>query len=480
MRNDDAYPPLSLFIGGDWTPASARETIPVINPATGEAIGALPMATAADLDRAIDAAAGAQAAWRATPAFERGSILRRAAALMRERLETNAVILTLEQGKPLAQARMELNSAADFFDWYAEEARRAYGRLIPGRTAGSTLSVIREPVGPVAAFAPWNFPASQVGRKLAPALAAGCTCILKPSEETPGASLALARALDDAGLPKGVLNVVFGVPSEVSTHLIGAPQIRKVSFTGSTAVGRLIAAQAAQGLKRVTLELGGHAPVIVFDDVDVERIARLSALGKLRNAGQVCTAPTRFLVQEKVHDRFVDALSQAMAAMTVGDGRDPAVEVGPLANPRRIEAMESLIGDAVSRGGRLATGGTRLGNAGTFWAPTVIADAPLEARAMTDEPFGPLALTRRFDTPQEAIAEANRLPYGLAAYAFTGDRGRADLVRREIESGLVGLNTFSVTWPETPFGGVKDSGYGSEGGSEGLDAYLVTKFVSEA
>jgi succinate-semialdehyde dehydrogenase / glutarate-semialdehyde dehydrogenase len=327
---------------------------------------------------------------------------------------------------------------------------------------------------------PWNFPASQAARKLAPALAAGCSCILKPSEETPAAALALARALDEAGLPKGVLSVVFGDPADVSRRLIGAPETRKVSFTGSTAVGKLIAAQAAEGLKRVTLELGGHAPVIVFDDVDVEWAAKLSATAKLRNAGQVCTSPTRFLVQAKVHDRFVAALTAAMAAAKLGDGLAPATEVGPMANPRRVEAMERLVADAVAQGGQLTTGGARRGNAGWFFEPTVIANAPLGAAAMNEEPFGPLALTRAFEDPEEAVTEANRLPYGLAAYAFTRDSTRAELARRGMESGLVGLNTFAVTWPETPFGGVKQSGYGSEGGHEGLEAYLVTKFVSEA
>ncbi len=474
------YPALQLLVAGEWIDASARETLAVVNPATDQTLGALPMATADDLDRAVEAAAGAFKAWRAINALERGAVLKRAAAIIRANLDRDAVTLTLEQGKPLAQARVELASSADWFEWYAEEARRSYGRVIPARLPGGRVEVVREPVGPVAAFAPWNFPASQMARKLAAALAAGCPVIAKPAEETPGAALAIARALVEAGLPKGALSVVFGVPSEVSARLIAAPAIRKVSFTGSTAVGRLIAGQAAAGLKRVTLELGGHAPVIVFDDVDPEAAARACAVAKLRNAGQVCTSPTRFLVQDKIHDRFVDALGRAMAATTVGDGLDPGVEMGPLANPRRIEAMRVLAAYAVAAGGRLLTGGERIGNVGNFWAPTLIADAPPQARVMNEEPFGPLALTHRFTEPEAALAEANRLPYGLAAYAFTRDAARAQLVRGGIESGLVGLNTFSVTWPETPFGGVKDSGYGSEGGSEGLEAYLVTKLVSEA
>jgi succinate-semialdehyde dehydrogenase/glutarate-semialdehyde dehydrogenase len=479
MTAPPAYPDLQLFVAGEWIAAAERETQAVVNPATDQVLGVLPLATTPDLDRAVEAAAGAFRAWRATSALDRGAVLKRAAQLIRARLDSDAVTLTLEQGKPLAQARVELASSADWLEWYAEEARRSYGRMIPARLPGGRLEVVREPVGVVAAFAPWNFPASQMARKLAAGLAAGCPVIAKPSEETPGAALAIARALDEAGLPKGLLSVVFGVPAEVSARLIASPAVRKVSFTGSTAVGKLIAAQAAAGLKRATLELGGHAPVIVFDDVDAEAAARIAAVAKLRNAGQVCTSPTRFLVQDRIHDRFVGALAKAMAQTKVGDGLDAASEMGPLANPRRVEAMQALTADAVAAGGRLLTGGQRIGNVGNFWAPTVIADAPTQARAMNEEPFGPIALTRRFAEPEEALAEANRLPYGLAAYAFTRDRARAALVRDGLESGLVGLNTFSVTWPETPFGGVKESGYGSEGGSEGLEAYLVTKLVSE-
>jgi succinate-semialdehyde dehydrogenase/glutarate-semialdehyde dehydrogenase len=480
MTDKTAYPPLHLFIAGEWIAAEARETQGVANPATGEILGALPMATPEDLDRAVAAASEGFRLWRKTPVLDRAAVLHRAAAILRERVEADARAMTLEQGKPLAQARVELSSAADWFNWYAEEARRSYGRTIPARTPSTTLRVEREPVGVVAAFTPWNFPASQAARKLAPALAVGCSCILKPSEETPASGLALARALDEAGLPKGVLNVVFGVPAEVSSHLIAAPEVRKVSFTGSTAVGKLIAAQAASGLKRVTLELGGHAPVIVFDDVDVDWAAQLSATAKLRNAGQVCTSPTRFLVQAKIHDRFVEALTAAMAKAKVGDGLEAGTEVGPLANPRRIEALDTLVEDATAQGAGLRTGGHRIGNAGNFWAPTVLAEPSLASRVMNEEPFGPIALTRRFTEPEEAVAEANRLNYGLAAYGLTRDPARAALLRRDIETGLMGLNTFAVTWPETPFGGVKDSGYGSEGGSEGLEAYLVTKFVSEA
>ena len=473
------YPDLHLFVAGEWIAAGRRDTIPVLNPASGEVIGMLPMATAADLDRAAASAADAFKSWRRTSPMERSRILRDAARLMRERMEADARTMTLEQGKPLAQSRSELAASADCFDWYAEEGRRAYGRVIPARNPDAMLTVLREPVGPVAAFTPWNFPASQVARKLAPALAAGCTCVVKPSEETPGSALAIIRALDDVGLPKGVLHLVFGVPGEVAEHLIAAPEIRKVSFTGSTQIGKLIGKLAADGVKRTTLELGGHAPVIIFDDADIEAAAKLSAAVKTRNAGQACISPTRFLVQDAVHDRFVAAFKQALEAVTIGDGLDKSSDMGPLANKRRVDAMDSLTLDAVAQGGVPVLAGKRIGNAGNFWSPTLIADAPLTARANIDEPFGPFALTRRFSRDEEAIAEANRLPYGLAAYAFTKDRGRAGLVRREVESGLIGINSYAVTWPETPFGGVKESGYGSEGGAEGLDVYLSVKFISE-
>ncbi|MES2290339.1 MAG: NAD-dependent succinate-semialdehyde dehydrogenase [Pseudomonadota bacterium] len=475
----DVYPALQLFVAGEWVGPSGRDTLPVYDPATEEELGKLPVATGQDLANAVDAAASTFRSWRTTPVMERYAILRRAAQLVRHRVEETAWILTREQGKPLAQSRVELLASADFFDWYAEEARRAYGRIVPTRPGIAMAAAFHEPVGPVAAFAPWNFPVSQMARKLAPALAAGCTCIVKPSEETPAAALAIARALDDAGLPKGVLSVVFGIPAAISEYLIGRSEIRKLSFTGSTAVGRQIARQAGDQLKRVTLELGGHAPVIVCADADIDRVAKMSALAKTRNAGQVCTSPTRFLVQNGIHDAFVDRFSRALSALRIGNGLDPDVDVGPLVNARREQEVAELITDAVEKGGRLVSGGERLFNAGHFRTPALVADVPLDAKGMNHEPFGPVAFTRRFGDIDEALTEANRLPYGLAAYAFTNNRETANYLRGEIETGMLGLNSYSLTWPETPFGGVKDSGYGSEGGTEGLDAYLVTKFVSE-
>ena len=468
-----------LYIDGEWLAADGRASQPVLNPATGERIGALPLATRADLDCALNAAQRGFRTWRKVSPYERAKVLKRAAALIRERTDRIATLMTLEEGKILAEAKAEILATADFFEWFAEEGRRSYGRLIPGRAEGSRQLVVKEPVGPVAAFSPWNFPAVTPARKVAAALAAGCSCIVKPAEETPATFLAIARALEEAGLPKGVLNVVYGVPSEVSSYIIASPVIRKISFTGSAVVGKQLAKLAAEGVKRATMELGGHAPVIVFDDVDPEAVAPLAVAAKFRNAGQVCTSPTRFYVHERVHDRFVERFTELAAALPVGDGLDPASKMGPLANLRRIDAMEDFIGDARRCGARVRTGGERIGNAGFFWQPTVLSDVPNDAKIMNVEPFGPVAAMLRFRDFDEVVEQANRLPYGLAAYAFTGSAKTATAIAEALESGLVGVNTFAVTVPETPFGGVKESGYGLEGGIEGLEAYLQTKFVHQ-
>jgi succinate-semialdehyde dehydrogenase/glutarate-semialdehyde dehydrogenase len=339
--------------------------------------------------------------------------------------------------------------------------------------------VFREPIGPVAAFTPWNFPVTIPARKIAAALAAGCSCIAKPAEETPTPTLAIAQALADAGLPDGVLNIVFGVPDHISTHLIASPIIKKISFTGSTRVGKHLARLAADGVKPATLELGGHAPTIVFADADIEKAAEMTARSKYRNAGQICITPTRFYLHEAIHDRFVAKFRAVAASLKLGDGLDPATQMGPLANSRRIDAMESLVSDAQRAGARIELGGERKGERGYFWQPTVLTDVPNEARIMNEEPFGPVAVTRRFKDFDEVVAEANRLPFGLSAYAFTRDTTTATRIGDELESGMVGINNMMLTTPETPFGGVKESGYGSEGGAEGLDSYLVTKFVTQ-
>jgi succinate-semialdehyde dehydrogenase / glutarate-semialdehyde dehydrogenase len=473
------YDKLALLIDGQWLSAGGRTEQPVINPATGETIGTLPHASKGDLDRALEAAKRGFETWRAVSPYDRAKLLRRAADIIRERRDHIATQLTLEQGKPLSESRVEVGSAADLFDWNADEGRRGYGRLIPPRTQGHRQMVIREPVGPVAAFTPWNFPINLPARKISSALAAGCSCIIKPAEETPGAALALARAVMDAGVPAGVLNVVFGVPTEVSAHLIASPIIRKITFTGSTAVGKLLAKLAAEGVKRATMELGGHAPVVVFEDADPDKVAELSVASKFRNAGQVCVSPTRFYVHESIHERFVNRFTELARHLPVGPGLAATSKMGPCANPRRVEAMESFIADARDRGARMTVGGGRIGNEGWFWQPTVLADVPNDAKIMNIEPFGPVAVINRFQGFDDVIAQANRLPYGLASYAFTESERTATAVGDALDSGMVGINTFQITVPETPFGGVKESGYGSEGGIEGLDGYLTTKFISQ-
>ncbi|MDQ0469806.1 NAD-dependent succinate-semialdehyde dehydrogenase [Labrys wisconsinensis] len=470
----------SLFIDGAWSAGSGARRGTVVDPATGAAIGEVAFAEAADLDRALTAAERGFRAWRKVSAYERSRILRKAADLVRQRAETLAEAITREQGKPLAEARMEAGAAADVIDWYAEEGRRAYGRVIPARIPGARQVALSEPVGPVAAFSPWNFPVGQLVRKVAAALAAGCSIIAKAPEETPSCAMALARCFEEAGVPAGVLNLVFGVPAEISAHLIPSPVIRKVSFTGSVPVGRHLAALAGQHLKRTTMELGGHAPFIVCDDVDVEAVARLGAGIKFRNAGQICTSPTRFLVQAPMQERFAELFAGLAEGLAVGAGAAEGTQMGPLAHARRIDAVDGLVRDATEKGARLLTGGRRIGNQGFFYAPTVLADVPASARIMNEEPFGPVAIVNRFETLDEAIAEANRLPVGLGSYAFTGSTAQAGRLADEIEAGMVSINHFGLAAPETPFGGIKDSGHGSEGGSEGLQAYLATKFVSQA
>jgi succinate-semialdehyde dehydrogenase/glutarate-semialdehyde dehydrogenase len=473
------YPEVSLYIDGRWENAG-RETEPVLNPATGEAIGAVPHATRSDLDAALEAAAKGFQTWRKVSAYDRYKIMRKAADILRGRVDEIARIMTLEQGKPLIEAKGETAAAADVIDWFAEEGRRAYGRVIPARMEGVYQLVIKEPVGPVAAFTPWNFPINQAVRKISAALATGCSVIIKGPEETPASCAELIRAFADAGVPAGVVNLVFGVPSEVSSYLIPHPVIRKISFTGSTPVGKQLAALAGQHMKRVTMELGGHAPAIVFDDADVDVAAKILSANKYRNAGQVCVAPTRFLVHEKVYEPFVEKFVEASKRLKVGDGLDKDTRMGPLANTRRVDAMEALVADAVKKGAQVRTGGNRIGNKGYFFEPTVMTDVPLDARIMNEEPFGPVAPIRSFSDYDEVIAEANRLPYGLAAYAYTRSAKTATALGASIESGMISINHHGLALPEVPFGGMKDSGYGSEGGSEALEGYLNTKFVTQA
>jgi succinate-semialdehyde dehydrogenase / glutarate-semialdehyde dehydrogenase len=474
------YADLNLLIAGEWTPLGSREQEPVINPATGECIGILPHASKADLDRALDAAEKAHPLWRNTSPQDRGKILKRAADLMRERAEHIARIATIEEGKTIQEARLELHFAADVIEWFAEEGRRAYGRVLPQRTPGVRMTVLREPVGPVAAFAPWNFPIGNPCRKLGAALAAGCPCIIKPAEHAPASALEVARALVDAGLPKGVMSMVFGVPSEVSTHLLASPIIRKLSFTGSTRVGKQLMKLAADGMKRTTMELGGHAPVLVFDDVDVDHVLDLSAASKFRNSGQVCISPTRYYVHEKIYNRFVDGFAARARSLPVGDGLDEKNKMGPLAHSLRLNAMEDLLADAKKHSANFKTGGSRIPGTGYFWQPTVISDVPNEARIMNEEPFGPVAIINPFSNFDSVMQQANRLPYGLAAYAFTNNNRTVNLLGEQLEAGLIGINSYIISVRDSPFGGVKESGHGSEEGQEGLEACLVTKFVTES
>jgi succinate-semialdehyde dehydrogenase/glutarate-semialdehyde dehydrogenase len=474
------YPDLYLLVDGERLGATGRRTIPVLNPATGARLGDLPLAEPADLDRALEAARRAWPAWRALGPRERGRILQKAAQLLQERGEAIARVATLEEGKTLPEARMELGGAAEIINWYAEEGRRAYGRVLPQRVTGMRMTVVKEPVGPVAAFAPWNFPLGNPARKLGSALAAGCTVILKPAEETPASALAVAQALVDAGAPPGVVQIVFGVPSEVSQHLINSPVIRAVHFTGSIPVGKQLTQLAAAGMKRTTMELGGHAPVLIFDDADVEAVLDAAVATKFRNAGQVCVSPTRFYVQEAVYERFAAGFTERVRRLKVGDGLDESVRMGPLAHERRVPAVAGMIEEAVRDGARLLTGGQALPGPGYFYAPTVLADVPESTRIMNEEPFGPVALLRPFREFDEVVAAANRLPYGLAAYAFTQSAKRVNLLGEQIESGMLGINSFVIAMPEAPFGGVKESGHGSEEGIEGLDACLVTKFITES
>lgn len=474
------YKDVMLHIGGEWTAAASGRTLDIVNPATEEVIGTAAHAGRADLDAAIAAAERGFATWRATAPKARAALMRKAANLIRERADAIARIMTMEQGKPLAEAKGETMLAADVVDWFAEEAPRAYGRVIPARADGIYQLVVKEPVGIVAAFTPWNFPINQAVRKVSAALAAGCAVILKGPEETPGSCAELVRAFADAGLPGGVLNLVYGVPAEISEYLIPHRSVRKISFTGSTAVGKHLASLAGKHMKRATMELGGHAPAIIFEDADLDAAAKILAANKFRNAGQVCVAPTRFLVQETVYDGFMERFLGHVKAIKVGNGLEDGTTMGPLANDRRIPAIEGFVADAQKHGGKIAAGGERIGNKGYFYQPTVMTDVPISARVMNEEPFGPLALVNRFSTFDDAVEEANRLDYGLASYAYSRSAKTVTALGNRIESGMVSINHHGIALPETPFGGMKDSGYGWEGGAEAIDAYLATKFVTQA
>ncbi len=470
---------LELLIAGEWCQGSEGKTEALLNPATEETIAQVPHASAADLDRAINSSLDGFKVWRATPAADRQVIMEKAARLMEDRMDSIAKTLTLEMGKPLAESKVELGFVIGVTRWYAEEGKRAYGRLIPARAPGVRQMMVKEPVGPCCAFVAWNFPGTNFIRKVAGALGAGCSMLIKPSEETPGTAVALARCFQDAGLPPGVLNMVFGVPDDVSRHVLGSWIPRKLSFTGSIPVGKHLQQLAAETLKRCTMELGGHSPVIVFNDADIDSALDAMAGFKFRNAGQVCISPTRFYVQEDAYKPFVKGFTERAKALKIGNGLDDGVTMGPLIADRRLEVMDTFVNDAKDKGAKIETGGQRLTNQGYFYAPTVMSDVPDDAKIMIDEPFGPVAPITPFKNYDDVVERANSLPFGLAAYVFTNDGAKAAAIESELEAGLVGVNHPMISTPESPFGGVNESGYGSEGGIEGLDAFLRTKFITE-
>ena len=473
-----SYPQLHLIIDGEKIPVGHRRTHTVVNPATGAALGALPLADAADLDRALLTAQRGFRLWRDAPAQQRAAVLSGAARLMLERQEDIARIATLEEGKTLAETRIEVMMNVGLFNFYAGECHRLYGRQLV-RPAGMQSAVTYEPVGPVAAFAPWNFPIGNPGRKLGAPIAAGCSVILKPAEEAPASALAVLQCLLDAGLPKEVGQAVFGVPDEVSRHLLASPIVRKLSFTGSTAVGKHLLKLAADDCKRTTMELGGHGAVLVFDDVDVDQVLDTMVASKFRNAGQVCISPTRFIVQEGVFSRFRDGFAERARSLRIGNGLEQGVQMGPMANARRPDAMDRLIGAAAAAGAQLHCGGKRIGNQGFFYAPSVLSEIPIETAIMNEEPFGPVALINPYRREEDMIAEANRLPYGLSAYSWTNDAKRQKRLAREVEAGMFCINTTMLGGPDAPFGGVKWSGHGHEDGPEGVMACMVLKAVHQ-
>ena len=470
---------IQMLINGRWCDGSKGESQPLINPATEEVLAQVPHASEVDLEEAIESSSEGFKVWRNVSPLGRQAVMEKAARLMEERIEQIAKTLTLEMGKPIAESKIEMNFAIDVTRWYGEEGKRAYGRLIPARIPGARQMVVKEPVGPACAFVAWNFPGTNVIRKVAGALAAGCSMLIKPSEETPGTAVAIARCFQDAGLPNGVLNIVFGVPDTVSRKVLGSWIPRKMSFTGSIPVGKHLQKLAADTMKRCTMELGGHSPVIIFDDADIQKALDVSVGFKFRNAGQVCISPTRFFVQNKVYKSFVEGFTERTKALKIGNGLEEGVQMGPLIDARRLPLMEDFVSDAVNKGATVTAGGERVGNQGYFFAPTVLSEVSDKAKIMIEEPFGPIAPMTHFDSFDEVVERANALPFGLASYVFTSNGQTATKIGQALDTGLVGINHPMISTPETPFGGVRESGYGSEGGIEGLEAFLRTKFITE-
>ena len=475
--NDPTLFRQQALINGRWRDASSKETLAVTNPANGQQLGSVPKMGAAETREAIDAAAGALPAWRALTAKERSAILRRWFELMMEHQDDLARLMTLEQGKPLAEAKGEISYAASFIEWFAEEGKRIYGDTIPGHQADKRLLVIKQPIGVTAAITPWNFPAAMITRKAGPALAAGCTMVLKPASQTPFSALALAELANRAGIPEGVFNVVTGSASEVGNELTGNPLVRKLSFTGSTEIGRQLMEQCAKDIKKVSLELGGNAPFIVFDDADLDKAVEGALASKFRNAGQTCVCANRLYVQDGVYDRFAEKLQQAVSKLQIGDGLQPNVTIGPLIDEKAIAKVQEHIADALGKGARIVTGGKVHELGGNFFQPTILVDVPGDAKVAKEETFGPLAPLFRFKDEADVIAQANDTEFGLAAYFYARDLSHVFRVGEALEYGIIGINTGLISTEVAPFGGVKSSGLGREGSKYGIEDYLEIKYM---
>ena len=475
--NDPTLFRQQAMINGRWRDASGKETLAVTNPANGQPLGNVPKMGAGETREAIDAAARALPAWRALTAKERSSILRRWFELMMEHQDDLARLMTLEQGKPLAEAKGEISYAASFIEWFAEEGKRIYGDTIPGHQADKRLLVIKQPIGVTAAITPWNFPSAMITRKAGPALAAGCTMVLKPASQTPFSALALAELANRAGIPEGVFNVVTGSASEVGGELTGNPLVRKLSFTGSTEIGRQLMEQCAKDIKKVSLELGGNAPFIVFDDADLDKAVEGALASKFRNAGQTCVCANRLYVQDSVYDRFAEKLQQAVSKLQIGDGLQPNVTIGPLIDEKAIAKVQEHIADALGKGARVVTGGKVHELGGNFFQPTILVDVPGDAKVAKEETFGPLAPLFRFKDEADVIAQANDTEFGLAAYFYARDLGRVFRVGEALEYGIIGINTGLISTEVAPFGGVKSSGLGREGSKYGIEDYLEIKYM---
>lgn len=469
------HPRVGLFIDGEWI-FDRPSCYDIRNPSTEKVIGTVPRANASDLQRALSAAERGFKIWRETAPVDRNVIITRAIKLVRERAENIAQIITRENGKLISDARAEVERSASFFDWDMAQALRSYGTIVPGEPQMQKM-ILRQPIGPVAAFTPWNVPLSAPSRKISGALCSGCSIILKAAEETPGAAVAMAQCFEQAGLPQGVLNLVFGDPSEVSATLIESPVIRMVTLTGSVAVGKHLSRLAGSAMKPVLMELGGHAPVIVCEGVDAKEIGRMALKSKIRINSQWCAAPGRFLVHESHFQEFVHSFAQAAADVRVLDGLDVEAQLGPVTSSRRLDAMQHFVDDALARGGKVAAGGHRVGDQGYFFAPTLLVDTPLDSAIMLEEPFGPVCSAVPFKSLDDAITIANSLSVGLAAFVFTNTLEEAERLSRELDLGVLSINHFGAPDPDTPFGGVKDSGIGREGGPGSLDSYMVTKTI---